>query len=254
MKLGLVTYNLGRNWDIPTLIEHCVAAGFDGVELRSTHAHKVEASLTSDQRADVRRRFADSPVDLYGLGTAFEYHSADRAELQRNLEGTRQYVRLAQDVGAMGIKVRPNGLPAGVPEERTLEQIGGAFREVARFGAEHGVQIWMEVHGRGTAHPARMKRIIDVADHPNAMVCWNCNRTDLDENGGIAWGLEPLIDKLGEVHIHDLYEDYPYGDLFRRLLGVGFRQYTGVEAPASPDAPRLMKFYRALWNKMVLTA
>ena len=42
MKLGTVTYNLARNWDISTIIKRCSATGFKGVELRTTHAHKVE--------------------------------------------------------------------------------------------------------------------------------------------------------------------------------------------------------------------
>ena len=45
MKLGLVTYNIGRNWDIETIIEKLEAAGFEAVELRTTHKHGVEPSL-----------------------------------------------------------------------------------------------------------------------------------------------------------------------------------------------------------------
>ena len=39
MKLGTVTYNLAQDWDIETLIKNCEAANFEGVELRTTHAH-----------------------------------------------------------------------------------------------------------------------------------------------------------------------------------------------------------------------
>ena len=42
MKLGLVTYNMAKDWDIPTIINNCTETGFEGVELRTTHAHKVE--------------------------------------------------------------------------------------------------------------------------------------------------------------------------------------------------------------------
>ena len=42
MHLGLVTYNLAQDWDIPTIIKNCEAAQFEGVELRTGHAHKVE--------------------------------------------------------------------------------------------------------------------------------------------------------------------------------------------------------------------
>ena len=47
MKLGLVTYNMAKEWDIPTIIEHCEATGFQGVELRTTHAHNVEVNLSA---------------------------------------------------------------------------------------------------------------------------------------------------------------------------------------------------------------
>ena len=114
MKLGLVTYNMAKEWDIPTIIEHCEATGFQGVELRTTHAHNVEVNLSAAERRDVRKQFEDSSIELAGLGSAFEYHSPDSDELRQNIEGTKVYSQLAADVGAPGVKVRPNGLPDSV--------------------------------------------------------------------------------------------------------------------------------------------
>ena len=54
MKMGLVTYQWGREWDLPTLISNCEKAGLLGIELRVQHAHKVETNLTAAQRADVK--------------------------------------------------------------------------------------------------------------------------------------------------------------------------------------------------------
>jgi hypothetical protein len=48
MKLGTVTYNIAKDWSLDTLIAHCKAAGFAGVELRTTHAHGVEPSLNAE--------------------------------------------------------------------------------------------------------------------------------------------------------------------------------------------------------------
>ena len=42
LKLGTVTYNIAKDWDLPTLIKNLTEAGFDGVELRTTHKHGVE--------------------------------------------------------------------------------------------------------------------------------------------------------------------------------------------------------------------
>jgi sugar phosphate isomerase/epimerase len=119
MKLGLVTYNMAKDWDIDTIIKTCAATGFEGVELRTTHAHGVEVTLSADERKAVKKRFADSPIELCGLGSAFEYHAIDEDELRRNIEGTKEYAKLAYDVGAPGIKVRPNGLQeeAGIPKK-----------------------------------------------------------------------------------------------------------------------------------------
>ena len=49
MNLGMVTYNLGRDWDIETLIANCEETGFAGVELRTTHAHGIEVELSAEE-------------------------------------------------------------------------------------------------------------------------------------------------------------------------------------------------------------
>ena len=156
MKLGLVTYNWGKDWDVPTLIRNCDATGFGGVELRSTHRHGVEITIDAKRRDEVRKQFEDSNVELVGLGSACEYHSPDPAIVKKNIEETKAFVKLCKDVGGSGVKVRPNGIPKDVPVEKTLEQIGWSLREVAKFGADYGArekrfsdfQLSLGMHGR----------------------------------------------------------------------------------------------------------
>ena len=61
MRLGLVTYNLAKDWDVDTIIANCTETGFEGVELRTTHAHGVEVELS----AAARQR----SIDLVALAT-----------------------------------------------------------------------------------------------------------------------------------------------------------------------------------------
>lgn len=255
LRLGLVTYNWGKDWDIPTLIENCSATGFSGVELRSTHRHGVEITLNAAGRDEVAKRFADSDVALMGLGSACEYHAADPAVVRKNIEETKRFIELAHDVGAGGVKVRPNGLPDGVPVEKTLTQIGEALNEVANHGAGYGVQIRLEVHGRGTSEPRHIKTIMDVADHPNNVVCWNCNPLDL-EGPGFAANFDLVNDRMGTVHIHDLRKDnYPWGELFERLKSCGAPGFTGwtlIEDGAVPeDIVAAMRENRRVWERLV---
>src|SRR5512133_2475793 len=119
LLLGTVTYNIAKDWDLPTIIKNCTETGFEGVELRTTHAHGVEIALPPEKRKQVKARFADSAVTLVGLGSTCEFHSPDPAVVKKNIEETKAWVQLAKDVGAGGVKVRPNGLRPDVPEDRT---------------------------------------------------------------------------------------------------------------------------------------
>jgi sugar phosphate isomerase/epimerase len=252
MKLGLVTYNMAKDWDVPALIAHCRATGFEAVELRTTHAHGVEPSLSPAEREGVRRQFADSGVRLVSLGTACEYHSLDPAEVRRQIAETEQFARLAQDLGCLGIKVRPNGLheKEGIPKEQTLAQIGQALAECGEIGQRHGVEIWVECHGAGTQLPANMRAIMDAADHPNVFVCWNSNPTDVVD-GSIKQSFELLQRWIRSVHITDLdNEAYPWRELFTLLRGIGYDRYTLAEIPGSADPERVMRYYRALWREL----
>jgi sugar phosphate isomerase/epimerase len=246
-RLGTVTYNLGKSWDIPTLIKNCTEAKFEGVELRTTHAHGVEVTLTKDQRAEVKKRFADSPVVLFSLGSAFDYHTPDQAKLRKDIEATKEYITLAHDVGATGVKVRPNALPKEVPQEKTIEQIGRSLRELGEFAAPLNQEIRLEIHGHDTSRVPLCKRMIDVANHPKVGFCWNSNPTDLMD-GGFDANFDLAKDKLFTVHLSELSnENYPYRRLFARLKQSGYKGFCFAEIPESPDAVRLMKYYRALW-------
>ncbi|MFT5089132.1 MAG: sugar phosphate isomerase/epimerase [Candidatus Latescibacterota bacterium] len=248
MKLGLVTYNLANDWDLDLLEARCEESGFRGVELRTSHAHGIEVELGDDARRELKVRLADSWLEIVGLGSVFEYDSADPRVLQKNIDGTKEYVRLAHDLGVVGIKVRPNRLheEEGVEREKTLVQIGHSFNECAEFAADLGVEIRMEVHGKETCEPMNMRTIMENAPHENARVCWNSNRTDIVD-GSIDSSFALLGDRIGMVHITELWNDYPWQRLFTLLKESGYSGYCLAEIPASGDPVRLMRYYRALW-------
>jgi sugar phosphate isomerase/epimerase len=249
LKLGTVTYEIARDWDVPTIIKNLTDVGMEAVELRTTHKHGVEISLAPAARAEVRKRFADSPVKIGGLGTTCEYHAPDQAVLRRNIDETKAWVTLAADVGSPGVKVRPNGLPKDVPEERTLEQIGRSLRECGVFAQDHGVLIQLEVHGTGTSRLPRIRKILDYGgNHPAVRVCWNSNPTDLLD-GGFEPAFNLVQDQIGQVHMRDLFiEEYPWRALLGRLAEMNFQGYCFAEIPASTDPVRVLKYFRGLFR------
>ncbi|MBX3254058.1 MAG: sugar phosphate isomerase/epimerase [Chitinophagaceae bacterium] len=253
MKFGLVTYQWGRDWDLPTLIANCQKTGLLGVELRTQHAHKVEIDLSPAQRAEVKKRFADSPVTCIGYGSNFEYHSPDQAVVKKNIEDTKLYIQLCKDIGATGIKVKPNDLPAGVPKEKTIAQIAASFNEIGKFAAGLGQLIRVEVHGRYTQELPNMKAIFDQVTGPNVKICWNCNPEDL-----LPPGLEKNFDSVKKwfgdtVHVREMDSaDYPYQQLMDLFTGMKYRGWILLEARTEPaDRVAAMKEQLTIFNRMI---
>jgi sugar phosphate isomerase/epimerase len=256
-RLGIVTYNIAANWDRPTLLRICKNVGLSPVELRTTHKHGVEPSLSADQRKEVKKQFADGGVEIWGCGTVCEFHSPDAAVVKKNIETCKQFVQLAADIGGKGVKVRPNALPKDVEVPKTLEQIGKALIECGKAAADAGVEIWVEVHGAGTSHPPHIKTMMDHCGHPKVGLTWNSNQSDI-KNGSVAEYFKLLQPWIKSCHINELWKDgrgiYPYRELFRLFRESGYDRVTLCEVGKSPpdadSGEELMRYYKALWTEL----
>lgn len=256
-KLGMVTYMVGSEWDVPTLIDVCSRVGVAAVELRTTHKHGVEPSISAERRKEVRKRFEDSKVVLWGLGSTCEFHSPDKAVVEKNIELCKQFVQLAKDVGAHGVKVRPNALPEGVPVEKTIEQIGKSLIPCGQAAKDAGVELWVEVHGKGTQFAPLAKGMMEHCGHPSVGLTWNSNPEDV-KNGSVAESFAMLRRWIKSCHINDLWKDstgaYPYRELFRLFREMGYDRYTmceGGHVPSDvPDGEEFLRYYKALWQEL----
>ncbi len=268
-RLGIVTYNIAANWDIPTILKVCKDVGLSPVELRTTHKHGVEPTLSKEQRQEVRKRFADAGVEIWGCGTTCEFHSPDPAKVKQNIETCKRFVELAADIGGRGVKVRPNNLPREVPVEKTLEQIGKALVPCGKAAADAGVEIWVEVHGgtqhppdaRGrrltSAHPPYVKKMMEHCGHPKVGLTWNSNPSDI-KDGSVAESFKLLRPWVRSCHINEIYKDalgkYPYRELFRLMRETGYDRVTLVEVgrgmPDAASGQELLRYYKALWTEL----
>jgi sugar phosphate isomerase/epimerase len=256
MKLGLVTYQWAKDWDLPTIIANCEKTGYLGVELRVDHAHKVETNLSANQRAEVKKRFADSPVDCIGYGANFEYHSPDQAAFRKNIEGTKEYIKLCKDIGATGIKVKPNGIPAEVSREKTIAQIAASLNEVGKFAQDFGQLVRVEVHGNISQEIPNMRAIFEQVTEKNVKMCWNCNDQDL-----LPPGLKPNFNSVKKwfgdtVHVREFnVGEYPYQQLMNLFTGIKYDGWILLEARTEPaDKIAAMNEQMQLFKNMIAQA
>jgi sugar phosphate isomerase/epimerase len=234
LQFGLVTYMWGADWKLPELLANCEKAGAAGVELRTTHAHGVEPEISASQRREVKRQFADSPITLVGLGSNEDFHDVDRNSLQTSIERAKAFIKLSHDVGATGVKVKPNDLPSEVEQQKTIEQIGNALNKLGAFAADYGQQVRLEVHGQCAPLPI-IASIMRVADHENVTVCWNSNPQDLNPPG-LEHNFNLVKERLGAtVHARQLHgQQYPYADLFMLLKRARYNGWLLIEAGDMP--------------------
>ena len=253
---GLVTYMWGAQWDLPTLIANCEKCDVLGVELRTTHKHGVEPTLSDKQRADVRKRFADSKVRLVGIGSNERYDNPNPDVVNKAIEATKEFVILSHDVGGTGVKVKPDRFHNNVPREKTIEQIGRSLNELGEFAAGYGQQIRLEVHG-GCAELPTIKAIMDVADNDNVTVCWNSNPQDL-QGDGLAHNFHLVRKRFGQtLHARPLDDKtYPYEELLQLLVETDWAGWVMLEDGRVPkdivgELARARRVFDAMVAKIV---
>lgn len=253
MKLGFVTYLWGKDWDQDTLIRNLTASGIHGVELRVEHAHKVSPALTKEERSVVKKKFKDSPVQIIGMGTNQQYDYVEPEKLRESIEQTKAFFQLSRDIGGLGVKVKPNQFRPGIPHEKTIEQIGKSLNELAKYGADMGQILRLEVHGNETQELTNIKAIMDVANHPNATVCWNCNAQDLN-GGGLEANFNMVKARFGDIcHVRELNDTtYPYQDLMNLFKKINYQGWILLECRTDPaDKVKALIEQREIFEKMM---
>lgn len=251
-SLGTVTYNIAAEWDLDTILKILPKVGLTHVEFRTTHKHGVEPSLSKEQRQEIKKRCADAGVTIWGLGSVCEFHSPDPKVVEGHIETCKQFLQLAHDIGAKGVKVRPNGLRKDIPEADTLTQIGKALIPCGEVAANLGTEVWVEVHGGETQKPPRMKSIMEACGHKSVGICWNSNPSDVVD-GSIKPSFDLLAPWIKSCHINALYSGYPYRELFSELRRINYDRVTLIELGEKLDPQNgelLLKYYRKLWQEL----
>jgi sugar phosphate isomerase/epimerase len=248
--LGMVTYMVGAQMTLPTLIDVCEKSGMEGVELRTSHKHGVEPSLDAAGRAKVKETFGKTKVKLVALGTTCEFHSPDPAVVKKNVDEAKEFVKLAVDVGAGLVKVRPNGFSKDVPQEQTLKQIGEAMAQCGEFAKDKGIIIAVEMHGAPSDAP-NMAKIMEACKHSSCGLCWNSNAGDA-KTGSVKANFDLVKQWLRHCHVRELTKnDYPWQELMTCFKGLGYTGYTMLETSTKEDPVEYLKKQRAAWEKMV---
>lgn len=254
MRIGLASYNWGKDWDLPTLIANCRKAGLAGMELRTCakHAHGVEVSLNAGQRAEVKARFADSPVRLVSLACSERMDWPEPEKLKAAIEASKAHLQLSRDLGCDVLRVFPNQFHPNVPHEKTIEQIAAALNELGVFAAGLGQEISFEAHGPAGELPT-MRAVMDRVTQRSVRVRLNCDPRDAKGEGFVA-NFNLVKNCLSRIiHLHDLHDPkYPYQLMVELLIKAGWEGCALMERDGlPPDRVAAMTEQRQTWEAMI---
>ncbi|MBI86074.1 MAG: xylose isomerase [Planctomycetaceae bacterium] len=256
MEIGLVTYLWAHMWDLDTCLKNCEAAEVLGIELRSTHGHGVEPSLNSHQRAEVKKKFGDSPVTCLGPGSNERYDNPDPAVVKKAIEATKDFLQLSHDIGSSGVKVKPDRFRDEMSREKTIEQIGKSLHHLAHFADDLGQELRLEVHNTVGKDFAALAQIMEIADHPRAVLCWNSNPADF-EGDGLQANFNAVKDYFGQTaHIHELQSaGYPYQDLMNLLVAMDYSGWLLLECTSKiTDPVAALSQQREIFHRLIAKA
>ncbi len=253
-RFGFTTYQWGKDWDVPTLIENSCKAEVYGVELRTSqsYAHGVELELSAQQRGEVKKRFADSPVAVVGIATSERFDSPEPAKLEAAIENAKAFMLLSRDIGGSGVRVFPNSFHDGIPREQTIAQIGNSLNIVGAFAADCGQQVRLEAHG-DAGELSSLKAIMDHVVQPSVRLKLNSSTRDA-QGEGFEHNFNMVKDLLGDtLHLHNLKDaEFPYQQQMDLLVKMGWTGWQLLEVSDEvPDRLEALIEQRSIWDQML---
>jgi sugar phosphate isomerase/epimerase len=230
--------------DLPTFLDLAARHACTGVELRAAPDQPVHVDLSPAERTSVRTALAD-----HGL-TALEVSSYVRVCAPGDdaavVEDLRAHLRLAADIGALGVRVFPGGVGDGHDDERGR----GRLRPVLGEARDLGVDVLVETHD---SHPtgSAVARLLDPL--PGVGAVWDVLHT-WRAGEAPAEAVAALGPRLRLVQVKDAAGPatadrltlpgegtLPVADVLAALAGGGYAGWLSLEweRPWSPELPDL---------------
>jgi sugar phosphate isomerase/epimerase len=254
MKLSLLTFNLGREMDLDQLIGVYHDTAVEGVEFRAEadHKHGIELERTPEERAAIKAKCEDAGMPIACIATGCRFESLDDAERQAEIDRAKEFTDLAADVGCERIRVFGNAFPPGADKQEVINNVGAALHEIGEHSAARGVNVNLEMHGDFYWWEYALEAV-EIADHPRVGIVYNCDGRET-EFGPISRFVDPVIEHIRHVHMHDLETGYPYKALMGMLKHAGYTGWMSLECSPSEEPERVIAIYAAYWQEMAENA
>jgi sugar phosphate isomerase/epimerase len=250
MHLGLMAYQLAKEWDAETTAKMCREGHMESFEFFADPEYKQNVSLDmpASEAKKIRKIFADNSINVAGLAITERYDWPNIAQVKEAVARTKQYVLLAVDIGAPRLRVLGDQFHATEPKAWTISRVANALTELVHYSAGLGVDMAFEMHN-GFANWEDALEVVKRVNHPRCYLVHNSQpaNTPPEEFDRIFDIIRPHI---GHVHLHDLLDPkFPYKKFLRRLRDTNYEGTCSLELDPSQDPIRVLHLTHAVFSE-----
>ncbi len=254
MKLGLLTYNIGKDWDLDKIIEVCKNWGYAGVEFRSEigNKHGVELETSKEARKVIKEKLEDAYLEAIGVGTSCRFEYSEEKLRRQNIDTAKRYVELAADMEAPRIRVFGNNFEKNADKEQTIKWVSEALAELNEFSEPYKVDVLLEMHGDFNFWKYAIKAV-EYSEVPGLGLIYNCSQKD-KVGESVKSTYSHIKHLIRHVHMHSLLKPYPHKEIMQLLKNDGYEGYISAEIDEySSDAETVAAYYAKLYYEMLST-
>jgi sugar phosphate isomerase/epimerase len=221
------------DWTLEQVAEAAAAYGYDAVELRGQGRQHVSPEFAPEERATVRRLFAERGLAIVAVSAYTRFAFREAEERRRNVEELRRFIDLAADLGAPVVRTFGGVFPEGAAPADVEGWITESLAEVAPQAIGAGVQVGLEAHDE-LVDPQRLARVLGALPAQAVGLLWDVGNPHL-----AGYGLEETWAAVrGHVihtHLKDARRDgdgwtyvllgegeVPVAEAMRRLVADGY--------------------------------
>lgn len=170
LKLALNAYSFNKplmagTMTLEDVIDYCAAHNVEGLDPTGYYFPGYPKVPSDEYIYALKKRAYLSGVSISGTGVRNDFTVADSAARKNELELVKDWIVVAQKLGAGFIRVF-SGKPAPSDQafEQALEYMIPAFQECAAYGKDHGVIVGLQHHDDFLKTAAQTIRVVNAVN------------------------------------------------------------------------------------------
>lgn len=254
IKLSYTTVMMARYLNFEESIELAKASGCAGIEFRTgspppyTFNHGVELTLTPAERKQIRRKLEDNYLELACLNTNYRFEFTDTELRRKDLENAKLECELARDLGCTKIRVFGDSIRTEDAHE-CVAYVAESINELAEYADSVGIEVLLEMHGQFNFWGYALE-VMRLVNKPNLGILYNCDRRDIIKGSCLAT-FRRVKDYVKHIHMHELYNGYPYVELFEELIRIGYDGYLSAEIQETKEPTQVLTLHNIGTNALI---